>query len=232
MDRIQKVSTTELTTRAIRQSILSGDYKVGDKLSTEIKLCQQLNVSRTAVREALRILSTEGYIRMIPGRGAFVAQTEEFENDGDLWNTFSAENFKELMDVRCPFEEIATRLAVQRLTPEILVQLEANFEAFLLAIEAEDRLKLAKLDNQFHDLIFKATKNRFLINFGRKLAREFNKYRSASFNDNETYSNAVEPHRLIIEALRNHDEEAAVCAMRHHMQRALEDVGSRIPPEN
>lgn len=52
MEKIEKVSTTESATRAIRKSILSGEYKVGDKLSTESQLCQALDVSRTVVREA------------------------------------------------------------------------------------------------------------------------------------------------------------------------------------
>ena len=116
MNRIEKVSVTDMAASAIRNSILNGEYKVGDKLATEAKLCQQLNVSRTVVREALRILATEGYVRMVPGRGAFVAHITEI---GNYWSLFSPTSFKDLMDVRAPMEELAARLAAQRCGAEL-----------------------------------------------------------------------------------------------------------------
>ena len=130
MNRIEKVSVTDMAASAIRNSILNGEYKVGDKLATEAKLCQQLNVSRTVVREALRILATEGYVRMVPGRGAFVAQITEIDN---YWAIFSPTSFKDLMDVRAPMEELAARLAAQRCGAELTERLEKNFAAFIAA---------------------------------------------------------------------------------------------------
>lgn len=227
MNKIEKVSVTELTTRAIRNSILAGEYKVGDKLSTEIMLCQQLNVSRTVVREALRILATEGYIRMIPGRGAFVARVTKIDKD-DYWGSFSSGSFRDLMDVRMPLEEIAARLAVQRGGPELVEALEANFDAFIEADDACDRQALVKLDEQFHMTIFKASGNALLLDIGKMLTKAFNEYRYASFNDDGTYANAIEPHRRLIAAFKNQSEEEAVEAMHYHMLRAVEDISTRI----
>lgn len=227
MDKIEKVSVTELTTRAIRQSILEGEYKVGDKLSTEIKLCQQLNVSRTVVREALRILATEGYIRMLPGRGAFVARVTEIAKD-NYWASLSSASFKDLMDVRAPMEELAARLAARRSGPELTAQLEENFAAFIQANKSSDRQSLIRLDEQFHMTIFKATGNALLLTIGKMLTEAFNEYRYASFNDEGTYANAIEPHSRLITAFRKQSEEEAVAAMHYHMLRAIEDVSTRI----
>lgn len=227
MNKIEKISVTELTTRAIRKSILEGEYKVGDKLSTENKLCQQLNVSRTVVREALRILATEGYIRMLPGRGAFVARVTEIDKD-NYWASFSPGSFRDLMDVRAPIEELAARLAAQRSGPELTEELEANFAAFVDANSACDRQALIRLDEQFHMSIFQATGNALLLNIGKMLTEAFNGYRYASFNDDGTYANAIEPHRRLIAAFRKQSEEEAVEAMHYHMLRAIEDISTRI----
>ena len=228
MEKIEKVSTTESATRAIRKSILSGEYQVGDKLSTESQLCQALNVSRTVVREALRVLATEGYVRMIPGRGAFVARVTEAE---DYWSALSASSFKDVMDVRMPVEELAVRMAVRRSAPELVGQLEANYDALVHANEALDKQEMIRLDEQFHMLIFKATENALLVNFGRQIIEAFNRFRYASFYDDKNYSNALGPHRRIIEAFRRQNEEEAAEAMRYHMTRAIEDISAHIGAE-
>ena len=225
MNRIEKVSVTDMAASAIRNSILNGEYKVGDKLATEAKLCQQLNVSRTVVREALRILATEGYVRMVPGRGAFVAQITEIDN---YWAIFSPTSFKDLMDVRALMEELAARLAAQRCGAELTERLEKNFAAFIAANNACDGQTLMCLDEQFHMIIFEATGNELLINIGKLLTKAFNEYRYASFNDDGTYSNAIEPHRRLINAFRNQSETEAVEAMHYHMIRAIEDISTRI----
>lgn len=228
MDKILKVSTTELTTQAIRKSILSGEYKVGDKLSTEGQLCQALSVSRTVVREALRVLATEGYVRMIPGRGAFVARVTEVE---DYWSALSAGSFKDVMDVRMPVEELAARLAVRRVGDALVEQLEINYAALVRANESMDKQEMVLLDEQFHMLIFKATGNALLINFGKQIIKAFNHFRYASFYDDSNYSNALGPHRRIIEAFRNRNEEEAAAAMHYHMIRAIEDINAHIGAE-
>ena len=225
MNKIEKVSVTDMAASAIRNSILSGEYNVGDKLATEAKLCQQLNVSRTVVREALRILATEGYVRMLPGRGAFVARVTEIDS---YWAVFSPTSFKDLMDVRAPMEELAARLAAQRCDAGLTLRLEENIAAFIAANNACDGQELMRLDEQFHMIIFEATGNELLINIGKLLTKAFNKYRYASFNDDGTYSNAIEPHRRLINAFRNQSETEAVEAMHYHMIRAIEDISARI----
>ena len=71
--KIGKVSVTDLVVEELRRSIKSGNYKVGDKLQTEGEICRQLGVSRSTVREALRILQTTGMIVIHHGRGAFIS---------------------------------------------------------------------------------------------------------------------------------------------------------------
>lgn len=228
MEEVRHGSVTELTTRSIRNSILSGEYHVGDKLLTENKLSQQLNVSRTVVREAMRILATEGYIQMVPGRGAFVACTSEINRVEDHWFSFSLASFHDLMEVRIPIEVLSVSLAVERATPEDIESLERNFASFLEANQSRNEQEMSRLDEDFHALIVRATRNNLLVSINKQLAKAYYGYRHASFSDSGTYANAVEPHRQILNAFKNRDSEQAVCAMRYHMERAVEDITQRI----
>ena len=71
MKEIQRMSITDSVVATIKDMILSGEYKENEKLPAEMSLCQSLKVSRTSVREALRVLQALGFVEMRPGKGAF-----------------------------------------------------------------------------------------------------------------------------------------------------------------
>ena len=86
---IQRISVTDAVVDRLREMIENGEYKVGEKLSTETELCKMFKVSRTSVREALRVLQTMGYVEMLPGKGAFVS---DFQHKAENW--YDVENAK------------------------------------------------------------------------------------------------------------------------------------------
>ena len=94
----------------LRQAILRGELKPGERLM-EIALSQRLGVSRTPVREAIRMLEQEGLVIMIPRKGAQVAEISE-------------KDLKDVLEVRLGLEELAVRIACQRITEEELEELE------------------------------------------------------------------------------------------------------------
>ena len=128
---ITRVSITDSVVDRIREMIESGAYEVGEKLPTEAKLCEMLSVSRTSVREATRVLQTLGYVILVPGKGAFVADLKP--SDGGEENWFDVENvqFYDFMEVRMAIETLAVRLSVERATPKQIRALEKIHAAFL-----------------------------------------------------------------------------------------------------
>ena len=215
---ITRVSITDSVVDRIREMIESGAYEVGEKLPTEAKLCEMLSVSRTSVREATRVLQTLGYVTLVPGKGAFVADLKP--SDGREENWFGVENgqFYDFMEVRMAIETLAVRLSVERATPKQIRALEKIHAAFLEANEKQDGLQLIMLDEQFHTKIIEYTNNPLLININKQLLECFRVYRSSSFMNNAVYQNAVGPHSRILLCFQTHNVSQAVEEMRRHLE--------------
>ena len=107
----------------IRDSILSGAYRRGDKLPAEMELCELLHVGRSTVREALRVLQAMGLVEIRHGKGAFVTDRENAVTP-EMW--FQKYNYKvaDIMQVRLPIEQMAVRLAASNMQEKELSHLQ------------------------------------------------------------------------------------------------------------
>ena len=211
---ITRVSITDSVVDRIREMIESGAYEVGEKLPTEAKLCEMLSVSRTSVREATRVLQTLGYVTLVPGKGAFVADLKP--SDGGEENWFDVENvqFYDFMEVRMGR---GSHRGIHSVGHQIRA-LEKIHAAFLEANEKQDGLQLIMLDEQFHTKIIEYTNNPLLININKQLLECFRVYRSSSFMNNAVYQNAVGPHSRILLCFQTHNVSQAVEEMRRHLE--------------
>ncbi len=131
----------EVVFEYLRSSILNGDLKPGERLM-EIQLAEQLGVSRTPVREAIRKLEKEKFVEMIPRKGAYVA---------DL----TAKDILDVLEIRTILEGFASSLAALRMTDEEVDALEQTLIDFNEYLEDLDRPGMIEKDNQFHDMILK-----------------------------------------------------------------------------
>ena len=129
----------------LREAILKGDLKPGERLM-ELQLASKLGVSRTPIREAIRMLELEGLVIMVPRRGAQVAQITE-------------KSMSDVLEVRCALDELAVELACERITDEEKAELAAACEEFEKATQTKQVHVIAKADVEFHDIIFKAAGN-------------------------------------------------------------------------
>src|ERR1700748_356771 len=130
-------SLSEVVTERIRGRILDGTLKPGERL-VEDRLSAELGVSRVPVREALRGLSAEGLVTLLPRRGATVIEV-------------TPESVADLVEVRALLEGLNARLAAQRHDPEIVAQLEDTLERGNAAAKAGTRAELAQLNAEFHE---------------------------------------------------------------------------------
>ena len=129
----------------LRQKILKGELKPGERL-IEVALAQRLGVSRTPVREAIHKLEQEGLVVMAPRKGAQVA-------------TISAQSVRDVLEVRKAMECLAVCLAISRITPQERIALRQAEEAFSAASRGNDLRLIAQKDEEFHKVIYMATKN-------------------------------------------------------------------------
>ena len=195
----------------LRDAILTGKLVPGERLM-ENQLAEKLGVSRTPVREALRMLELENLVELVPRKGAQVLDMSE----KDIVN---------ILEVRSALEGLATSLACKKMTKEDLQQLKNMEVDFEKAVADNDVDHFVDIDEDFHDLIFAATENDKLINIFRNLRIQLYRYRMAQAKNNETsMSTIVAHHRSIIRAIENHDAEEGASIAQGHIKYQTESI--------
>lgn len=225
MRSIERISMTDEAVKQIRQELLSGKYKIGDRLETENELAKELKVGRSTVREALRMLKALGFIEIRQGKGAFVVKISE-DSDEKIRDWFSRNKIKltDFMEVRMSLEPLAVRLAAERADDEQIRKIDQILVAFENATATGNALDLAASDEAFHSAIAEASKNTLLIMIDQSIAEFFREYRVRSFAVKENAKNALEPHRRIVKAIKERDAVAGMREMTKHLEISLEDI--------
>ena len=177
--------------------------KPGERLIEE-QLAADLGVSRNPVREALRMLESEGLVEMSPRRGASVTHVSE-------------EEAQEIVEVRAALEGLCARLAARRCTPALKADIEKVLERGERAAAAEDAPALARIHSQVHALMARAGHNRHLAGFVQSLREKTDWLYASSVSWRAQLS--WREHAAILRAVSSGDEElAAVLASRHVIQ--------------
>ena len=198
----------------LRQAILKGELEPGERLM-EMQLAEQLGVSRTPIREAIRKLELEGLVLMIPRRGAIVAKITE-------------KDLKDVLEVRASLERLSTKLACERMEEETIEELREAQEAFKAALRGDDITLQAQKDVEFHDVIYKSTNNLRLIQMLNNLREQMYRYRLEYLKDGTSHQKLVEEHEAIIEALARRDTEETTNIMVGHVYNQEQAVMRKI----
>ena len=187
----------------LRQAILTGELKPGERLM-ELHLANRLGVSRTPIREAIRMLELEGLVTMIPRKGAEVSR-------------ISKQDISDVLEVRGSLDALAVRLACERITDEEIALLEDAAEAFVNAVHTEDLTAVAKADVVFHDRIIASSKNKRLIQMVNNLAERVYRYRMEYLKDTKKHENLILEHEEILNHIRKRDTKHAQEAILKHV---------------
>lgn len=205
MTEYQYMPLRDVVFHTLRRGIMQGDLKPGERLM-EIKLANRLGVSRTPIREAIRMLELEGLVVMIPRKGAQVAEITE-------------KDLKDVLEVRMGLEELAVKFACQRITEEQLDNLYHASRKFEEAVKREDLTELAQADVDFHDLIYKATGNERLVQLLNNIREQMYRYRVEYLKDEEIRGSLVQEHNTLLEKLSQRDLEGAKQVTQSHIER-------------
>ncbi|MCD7863288.1 MAG: GntR family transcriptional regulator [Lachnospiraceae bacterium] len=198
----------------LRQAILTGELKPGERLM-EIHLANRLGVSRTPVREAIRMLELEGLVTMIPRRGAEVAQITE-------------QSLKDVLEVRRCLDALCAELACDRISAEQLSQLHDACGAFEKAVQTGDAKDIAQKDVQLHDIILEATGNRRLMQIVNNLAEQMYRYRFEYIKDYTMHGRLIEEHRQLYTAIRDKDKETARNTAMLHIDNQMTSIARQL----
>ncbi|MBO4903180.1 MAG: GntR family transcriptional regulator [Lachnospiraceae bacterium] len=198
----------------LRQAILTGELKPGERLM-ELHLAHDLGVSRTPIREAIRMLELEGLVTMIPRKGAEVSR-------------ISGQDISDVLEVRGSLDMLAVQLACERITEDEIKELKEAAEAFKRAVQTGDPTAVAQADVNFHDRIISATKNKRLMQMVNNLAERVYRYRLEYIKDTENHGNLIREHEKILNCIVNRDAGRAKEEIYKHVKNQEKAIISQL----
>lgn len=216
----------KMLSQSIADSILSmitieKRFSVGDKLPNEIELSEELNVSRTTLREAIKILVAYNILEIKRGKGTYVTE-KVLEQPQDLEQLSSIKvNVKDLYEMRLIFEPEAAYLAAVRGTDSEIKRIIDYGKR--IEDEIRNGKNRTKDEHSFHKAIAQATHNEFMNKLMPILYQAISKGVVLSAQSEKAINNTLSDHRMIMEFLEQRNGEGAKNAMRIHIMHAIKE---------
>lgn len=196
----------ELVCENIRQAIIDGTFSPGERLM-EIQLADEMGVSRTPVREAIRKLELEGFVVMIPRRGTYVAD-------------ISIRDITEIYEIRTCLDVLSAGLAAERITDEELEALNRLLVEIGQYIAENNMEKIVEADTAFHDILYQASRNERLRSIINNLREQLTGIRGRSMSYPGRLAETMDEHRALVDSIAARDVERAQNAARVHIENA------------
>jgi DNA-binding GntR family transcriptional regulator len=207
------VALREQVLAELRRRIVDGEYAQGERL-TETRLADDFGVSRNPVREALRVVAAEGFVHILPRRGAVVATLDETA-------------VRDLFSVREQLETLAGGLAAERATPADVARLRRLLDEARAATEAKDFDQVAELNSAFHRAVIEVSGNRWLLSISAAMYHHVHWVFRVGAAQRAPHS--WEEHIRLVDTIESGDPEAATIAARDHVAAAAKAALSSRP---
>ena len=203
LDMDEYLPLREVVFNTLRNAIVHGEFEPGERLM-EVTLAKRLGVSRTPVREAMRMLELEGLVVMIPRRGAEVAR-------------ITAKDLSDALEIRMALEDLAAGLACKRIDDAGKDRLRETCAQFREAIQSKKIPDIVDADVAFHNAIMDSTNNRRLISMSQSLREQVYRYRVEYVKDFSYHDKLVSEHDALMAAILDGDVERAKEVTRKHI---------------
>lgn len=197
------ISLTEEIENILRQRILKGQYGIGERIK-ENQVAEELKVSRTPIREALKQLEKEGLIQTIPNRGSFSMG-------------FTKQDIQDIYEVRAAVEMLAVERAVSRISAEELNTMQEIYDMMEFYTERRASKKIMELNRTFHSIIYHASESRFLSQVLKSYQTYVEQTRKVTVYNDENLAQIYKEHGEILEALKSRDLERSLEKTRVHL---------------
>ena len=198
----------------LREAILKGELKPGERLM-ELQLAAKLGVSRTPIREAIRMLEQEGLAVTIPRKGAEVAKMTE-------------KDMEDVLQIREALDELAAKIACEQISEEQLEELVATMHEFEESTKTDNVKKIAEADVKFHDIIYQSTGTPKLVNMLNNLREQMYRYRVEYLKDENNYPTLMKEHKDIVEGLVRKNKMQVTATMHQHVKNQAVAVKAMI----
>ena len=209
-DNPDKYSLRGRVFQKIRDDILEGRYREHDELK-EVAIGEELGVSRTPVREALRQLELEGLVTIIPNKGAYVTG-------------ISSKDVADIYQIRSKLEGLCARWACEHITIEQMDEMEECIYLSEFHANQGHREIMAQMDNRFHETLYEACDSKML----QSLLRDYHQYvlriRRKTLSSLDRSKESNREHREIMEAIKDRDPDRAEKAANKHIINAYENM--------
>lgn len=203
------ISLADKIFERLESDILTGKYQRGQIL-TELRLVEDMGVSRTPIREAVRNLEQEHIVETGPKGIVVLGVTRE--------------DLEDIYAIRIRIESMAAAFAAERISPEQLLELKEALDLQEYYVNREDPEHIIKLDSSFHELLYRASGSSVLYHTLLPLHNKIQKYRRASVEDCGRARLSAQEHRDVYEALAAHDAARAADALTRHVENARDHI--------
>jgi len=200
--------------RILKKEIIKGSFKPGDKV-LEGKIAEQMGISRTPVREAIRGLAAEGFVVLSPNQGVVV-------------RSVSAENIREVLQIHSALEGLAARLSCEVINEEELKELENYVKKMEKLANKKDSSGYSEIDLKFHELIVNNCGNKRLIEMRKNISDQAQRYRIGSLSIPRRLKESLKEHQKILKAFKTKDPKKADSTSQKHIQNALKNILNKV----
>ncbi len=215
--RILRATLHDELTARIRDQINEGELAPGTRVPERL-LCERFGVSRTPLREALKVLASEGLLELSPNRGATVSR-------------LTVEDVEEVFPVMGALEALAGELACAHITEEELAEIRALHYQMVLHYTRGERPAYFQLNQAIHEKILAAAHNNTLSNQYRGLAGRIRRARYLANMSKARWAEAVAEHAEILAALSERDGPRLAAILKRHLQNKCETVKEALRAE-
>ncbi|WP_170519494.1 GntR family transcriptional regulator [Ruegeria atlantica] len=217
-DSINRPTLHEELVERLRNLVVEDVLKPGEKVP-EKQLCDSLGVSRTPLREALKVLASEGFVVLQANRGARVASVTREE----LENTFP---------VLATLEQLAGELACQHMDSAEIELIESRHADMLEAYNSHDRQAYFKANQDIHQALIRGARNDILESHHKLLAARVRRARFMANLSDERWAQAIDEHEAMMELLRDRDADGLGKSMKLHMMNKLSALVKALEAED
>jgi DNA-binding GntR family transcriptional regulator len=209
-DGIQRRYLHDEVADRLRELILAGDLEPRARVN-EVELCERFGTSRTPLREAIKILSSEGLVELLPNRGARVA-------------SLSAQEIDEMVQVVAGLEAVAAELACRRAEEDEIDAIAADTEAMADAWRRRDENAYFTINRAIHEAIMAAARNTTLKAIYANLSSRIQRMRYTAHKTDEQWQRAMGEHLEMVRLLRARDGERLAALMKLHIRGKAEVI--------
>jgi len=226
---IKKIRLSESVIDVIKQMIADDGFKPGDKFYSENELTKKLGVSRSSIREAMRMLEVSGQVSVKQGKGIFICDVHGQQLKAfATWLKNNEQSIKDNFEVRLIIEPKAARRAAENADKEDIRKMQQACADFAQFAKENNTEEVIQCDRRFHRLLAGATKNSTLHVLMKSMTTSLPNGWISSLYTPGRIEKTVSEHADILEAIKNGDKLAAENAMTRHLVNALHDINAEM----